>query len=65
MTKNKKVLEYVESVEKLCNPDNVVWIDGSEELYNKLTEEALATGELIKLNLVAICTALPLTTLLV
>ena len=50
MTKNKKVLEYVESVEKLCNPDNVVWIDGSEELYNKLTEEALATGELIKLN---------------
>lgn len=50
MTKNKKVLEYVESVEKLCNPDNVVWIDGSEKLYNKLTEEALATGELIKLN---------------
>ncbi len=50
MTKNKKVLEYVESVEKLCNPDNVVWIDGSEELYNKLTEEALSTGELIKLN---------------
>ena len=50
MTKNKKVLEYVESVQKLCNPDNVVWIDGSEKLYNKLTEEALATGELIKLN---------------
>jgi len=50
MTKNKKVLEYVESVEKLCNPDQVVWIDGSEELYNKLTNEALATGELIKLN---------------
>lgn len=50
MTKNKKVLEYVDSVAKLCNPDSIVWIDGSEELYNKLTQEAMATGELIKLN---------------
>jgi len=50
MTKNKKVLEYVESVEKLCNPDNVVWIDGSEEQTNALREEACSTGEIIKLQ---------------
>lgn len=50
MTTNKKVLEFVDSRVKLCQPDNVVWIDGSEELYDKLTKQALATGEIIKLN---------------
>ena len=50
MTNNKKVLEYVESTAKLVNPKEIVWIDGSEELYEKLTQEALSTGELIKLN---------------
>lgn len=50
MTNNKMVLEFVESRAKLCNPDKIVWIDGSEELYTKLRDEALATGEIIKLN---------------
>lgn len=50
MTNNKKVLEFVESRAKLCNPDKIVWIDGSEALYDELTKEALASGEIIKLN---------------
>lgn len=50
MTNNKKVLEFVESRAKLCNPDKIVWIDGSEKLYANLREEALASGEIIKLN---------------
>lgn len=50
MTKNKNVLEFVESRVKLCSPDNVVWIDGSEAQYAKLTDESLNNGEIIKLN---------------
>ncbi|MDE6779954.1 MAG: phosphoenolpyruvate carboxykinase (GTP), partial [Ruminococcus sp.] len=34
----------------LCKPDNVVWIDGSEEQLNALRKEAVETGEMIELN---------------
>jgi phosphoenolpyruvate carboxykinase (GTP) len=34
----------------LCQPDRIVWIDGSEEQKNKLTREAVATGEMTELN---------------
>ncbi len=50
MTKNKHVLAYVEEVKTLCNPDEIVWIDGSQELYKKLEEIAEKSGEIIKLN---------------
>ncbi|MEG1646425.1 MAG: phosphoenolpyruvate carboxykinase (GTP) [Clostridia bacterium] len=50
MTTNKKVLEYVENTAKQCKPDNIVWIDGSEKLYNELIAQAISTGEMIKLN---------------
>ena len=35
---------------RLCQPDNIVWIDGSEEEKERLEQEAFATGELIELN---------------
>lgn len=50
LTSNKQVLAFVEETVKRCQPDKVVWIDGSQELYDKLTAEAIATGEMIKLN---------------
>lgn len=50
LTSNEKVMEFVNGRIALCKPDNVVWIDGSEDLYKKLTEEAIATGEMHKLN---------------
>lgn len=50
MTTNKKVLEFVQSRVDLCKPAKVVWIDGSKELYDQLTKEALSTGEMIELN---------------
>ena len=34
----------------LVKPDNVVWIDGSNEQAEQLRQEACTTGELIKLN---------------
>ncbi len=50
MTDNKKVLTWLEEMKALCRPQNVVWIDGSEEQLASLREEAVASGEIIKLN---------------
>ena len=49
-TKNKKVIAFVEESAKLACPDNIVWIDGSEEQLAALRKEACATGEMIELN---------------
>ena len=50
MTENKYVLEWIEKMKNLVNPDNIVWIDGSEEQLESLRKEACTAGELIKLN---------------
>lgn len=50
MTNNKKALAWIEEMKALCKPRNVVWIDGSEAQLEALREEAVATGEMIKLN---------------
>ena len=49
-TTNKTVLAWLDEVKNLTNPDNVVWIDGSEEQANALRAEAVASGEMIKLK---------------
>ena len=50
MTQNKSVLAWIEDMKALVNPDYVVWIDGSEEQLDQLRAQAIATGEMIKLN---------------
>ena len=50
MTNNKSVLEWIEDKVQLVKPDNIVWIDGSEEQLEALRAEACKTGEMIKLN---------------
>jgi len=50
MTKNNKVLNFVEDSRKLCKPDKVVWIDGSKKQLDELTKQSIASGEIIKLN---------------
>ena len=50
MTKNPTVLKWLEEMKQLLNPDQVVWIDGSEEQLEGLRAEAVKTGEMIKLN---------------
>ena len=50
MTNNKKVLEFIESTKTLCNPDKIVWIDGSEEQLEALRAQAVEEKILIKLN---------------
>lgn len=49
-TKHKKLLSWVKSVAEICQPDKIVWIDGSEEEKKRLESEAVSTGELIALN---------------
>src|SRR5271168_1882350 len=49
-TTNAAVIRWVEEMTALCQPDKIVWCDGSEEEKKRLTEEALAQGILIKLN---------------
>ncbi|MCD6353280.1 MAG: phosphoenolpyruvate carboxykinase (GTP) [Proteobacteria bacterium] len=43
-------LEWVEEVAKKCQPNEVVWIENSEEEKKRLEEEAFSTGELVKLD---------------
>lgn len=50
MTTNKKLLNWLEEMKALCKPSEVVWIDGSEEQLEALRAEAVASGEMIKLN---------------
>lgn len=50
MTNNKSVLNWIEEMKALVSPDQLVWIDGSEQQIEQLRAEACSTGELIKLN---------------
>ena len=50
MTNNQQVLKFVNDSIALCKPRNVVWITGEEEQLESLRKDAMATGELIKLN---------------
>jgi len=50
LTKNPSVLAWLEEKLALVNPDEVVWIDGSAAQLENLRAQALASGELQKLN---------------
>ena len=50
MTTNKKVIDFINETKALCQPDNIVWIDGSEEQLEALRAQAVEEKILIKLN---------------
>ncbi len=50
MTKNATVLAWLDEMVAMCKPAKVTWITGDEAQLEKLREEAVATGEMIKLN---------------
>jgi len=47
---HRELQEWVEEMARMCEPDQVVWIDGSEDEKDRLTEQAAATGEIRLLN---------------
>jgi len=50
MTSNKTVLSWIDEMAAMCNPDQIIWIDGSDEQRDALRAEAVSTGEMIALN---------------
>ena len=49
-TKNRAVLDWIADMAVMTQPDQMVWIDGSQEQIDALRAQACATGELEKLN---------------
>ena len=50
LTQNKTVIDWIEEKIALVSPDEVMWIDGSEEQLDALRTKACETGEMTKLN---------------
>lgn len=50
ITNNKNVLAWVDEMSSLCKPDNIVWIDGSEEQLKSLTQQSVDQKEITPLN---------------
>lgn len=49
-TSNEEVLTWVTEVAELTRPDEVVWCDGSQAEWNRITGEMVEAGTLIPLN---------------
>ena len=50
LTEHSELNAWIDEMAKMCQPDDIVLIDGSEEQKQHLTDEACKTGEIIKLN---------------
>ncbi len=50
MTNNQSVKTWLDEMVAMCKPETIVWIDGSEEQLEALRREAVASGEILKLN---------------
>ena len=49
-TKNQKLIEWVREIAELTLPARVVWCDGSEDEWTRLTDELVREGTLKRLN---------------
>ena len=47
---NVSLVNWVKEMSALCQPENIFWCDGSEAEKLELTEQAVASGVLIKLD---------------
>ena len=50
MTTNDKLNAWVDEVRQLCQPDAVVWCDGSTEEYDRLSQLMVDSGTYIRLD---------------
>ena len=49
-TKNKKLIEWVDEMAALCKPDRVVWCDGSDAEWDRMTQALVESGTFTELN---------------
>ena len=50
LTTNKHLIRWVEKMAELTEPDAIHWVDGSQQEYDRLCEEMVASGTAIRLN---------------
>jgi phosphoenolpyruvate carboxykinase (GTP) len=49
-TSNRKLLDWVDKMARLCKPDRIYWCDGTQAEYDRLCEEMVQSGAFIRLN---------------
>jgi phosphoenolpyruvate carboxykinase (GTP) len=50
VNQHRKLQEWVDEMARMCGPEQIVWIDGSDDEKERLTQEAISTGEVIALD---------------
>ena len=50
LTTNKHLIRWVEKISDLTQPDNIHWVDGSKEEYDRLCQLLVDSGTFIRLN---------------
>ena len=50
LTQHEQLNVWIDQMAKMCQPDDIVLIDGSEQQKQQLTDQACSTEEIIKLN---------------
>ena len=49
-TKHKSLLEWVKETAELTQPDSVYWVNGSQEEYDRIAQEMVDAGSLVRLT---------------
>jgi len=49
-TSNPRLVAWVDEIARLCRPKSIHWCDGSQEEYDRLCQEMVASGTFIALN---------------
>jgi phosphoenolpyruvate carboxykinase (GTP) len=50
LSKNEKLLRWIDKMTALTTPDSIHWVDGSQAEYDRLCEEMVQSATFIKLN---------------